>query len=232
MIKRYRFIAIEGIDGAGKRTQLELLATLMRSRNVGHVQFAFPNYQSFFGKMVGQFLNGDFGALGDVDAHFSALLYAGNRYESKSKLWEALGSDKVVISDRYVGSNLAHQTARVPAARRAKFLAWLQHLEYEVYGLPRETVVVYLRVPPRIAQDMVARKQARSYTRKQHDILEASLRHLETAARVYDQLARRTRGWVAVPCADATRGTVRDPLEIHRAVVAAIESVDKRLLRP
>lgn len=230
MITRYRFIAIEGIDGAGKRTQLELLAKLLKARGAGHVQFGFPDYHSFFGNMVGQYLNGDFGSLEEVDAHFSALLYAGDRYESKQKLWDALGSGKVVITDRYIGSNLAHQTARVPAAERKKFIAWLAHLEYEVYGLPRETVVVYLRVPPRAAQELVARKARRAYTRKSHDIQEASLRHLEQAAAVYDRLARTEKNWVRVECFHARRGQMKTPEEIHREVLAVVEKKHKGLL--
>ncbi len=225
MIKRYRFIAFEGIDGAGKRTQLELLAKMLKLRGVAHVQFSFPNYKSFFGRMVGQFLNGDFGSLDQIDAHFSALLYAGDRYESKEKLWDALHTGKVVIADRYVGSNLAHQTARMPEPQRAPFLRWLQELEYNVYGLPAETAVVYLRVPPRIAQEQVAKKAKRAYTGKSHDLLEASLRHLEEAAGIYDQLARASKNWMVVECFDAQRGEMKSPRAIHAEVVQALDSL-------
>jgi dTMP kinase len=182
--------------------------------------------------MVGQFLDGAFGTLEEVDAHFSALLYAGDRYESKEALWQALGSGKVVLTDRYVGSNLAHQAARVPARQRGQFIAWLKHLEYGVYGLPRETAVVYLRVPPRAAQALVARKAARAYTKKSHDLQEASLRHLEEAASVYDRLARAAPGWVTVDCFDAARSAMKTPSKVHGAVVSALESREKGLLRP
>jgi len=222
-MKHYRFIAIEGIDGAGKRTQLELLARRLRQSGVRFARFAFPNYKSFFGQMVGSFLNGEFGALADVDPHFSALLYAGNRLESRVRLCAALAAGKAVITDRYIGSNLAHQTARVPAAQRAAFLKWLMRLEYGVYALPKETVVVYLRVPPRAAQDLVARKARRAYTRKSHDIQEASLRHLGDAAAVYDRLARTQRNWVQVDCFDARRKMMKSPEEIHQAVWKAVE---------
>lgn len=224
MKKRYRFIAIEGIDGAGKRTQLDLLAKLLARRRVAHVRFGFPDYGSFFGRMVGQFLDGEFGSLADVDPHFSAMLYAGDRYESIGKLWRALDSGKVVISDRYIGSNLGHQTAREPAPRRARFLTWLKNLEYGVFGLPKETAVVYLRVPPRAAQDHVAKKARRGYTRKSHDIQEASLRHLQEAAAVYDGLARKEKNWLRVDCFDARRGVMKKPAEIHAEVVAALET--------
>ena len=71
-----KLIAIEGIDGSGKGTQLELLQKSLRARGVAVHATNFPHYQSWFGTMVGQFLNGKFGALESVDPHFAALLYA------------------------------------------------------------------------------------------------------------------------------------------------------------
>src|SRR5260370_27704182 len=129
--------------------------------------------------MVGQFLNGDLGPLEGVDPHFTALLYAGDRFEAKPKLQSALNNGQIVLVDRYVGSNLAHQTARVPPAKRSKFLEWIEHLEYGIYSLPPESLILYLRVPPQEAQRMVELKAARSYTSRQEDLLEPNLPHLE-----------------------------------------------------
>ena len=98
---RGKFIAIEGIDGSGKRTQLDLLARALESRGVDCAQFSFPRYESSFGRLVAQYLNGDFGPLTAVDAHLSALLYAGDRFESKAELEAALNAGKNVLADRY-----------------------------------------------------------------------------------------------------------------------------------
>ena len=203
-----KLIAIEGIDGSGKRTQVELLQKALVANRHAVYSTGFPQYDSWFGKMVGQFLNGDFGALETVDPHFSALLYAGDRFEAKFRLETALNQGKIVLADRYIGSNLAHQTARAPAANRPAFISWIEHLEYNIYNLPRETLVLYLRVPPRQAQQLVARKSPRSYTKNKQDILEASLRHLEDAAAMYDELSRRPN-WATIPCFDETRGAMR-----------------------
>jgi dTMP kinase len=230
MVSRYRFIAIEGIDGAGKRTQLALLARWLARRRVPCARWSFPQYGSFFGRMVGQFLDGAFGALGEVDPHFSALLYAANRFEARERLRAALASGRLVIADRYIGSNLAHQTARVPRAHQAAFLAWLRELEYGAFALPRESLVVYLRLPAAEAQRLVARKAARAYTRRQHDLQEASLRHLREAAAVYDRLARQ-RNWITVECVHHKGGGLKPPATIHRELVAAIERRGRRLMR-
>src|SRR5260370_14036218 len=174
--------------------------------------------------MVGQFLNGDLGPLEGVDPHFTALLYAGDRFEAKPKLEAALHNGQIVLADRYVASNLAHQTARVPPAQRSAFLKWIEHLEYAIYGLPRESLILYLRVPPLEAQRLVARKSARRYTSSQKDLQEASLRHLEDAAEMYDSLSRSTP-WATIQCFDATHGAMREPEQIAVDVLAAGEAM-------
>lgn len=221
-----RLIAIEGIDGSGKRTQLDLLAAAFAAAEGGHRIYStgFPQYDSWFGKMVGQFLNGDFGALDTVDPHFTALLYAGDRFEAKPKLEAALNNGQIVLVDRYIGSNLAHQTARVPAQQRDAFRRWIEHLEYGIYDLPREDLILYLRVPPSEAQRLVVQKSARSYTAAKRDILEASLRHLEEAAGIYDLLAREAP-WVTIECFDAARAAMRAPKEIAQDILAAVNKV-------
>ena len=161
MPARGKFIVLEGIDGSGKRTQMEMLARALRIEEYRMSRVSFPRYEGFFGKMAAQFLNGEFGPLEAVDPHFSALLYAGDRLESKPELEAALAEGKAVLADRYVGSNLAHQGARIPPGKRDEFLKWLKQLEYEVYGLPAEDLVVYLHVPPKEAQRLVGKKAAR-----------------------------------------------------------------------
>jgi dTMP kinase len=217
-----KLIAVEGIDGSGKRTQVDLLTLTLKSRGHSVYSTGFPQYDSWFGKMVGQFLNGDFGSLENVDPHFSALLYAGDRFESKFKLEAALDNGQIVLVDRYIGSNLAHQTARVPPAKRSEFLAWIEHLEYNVYGLPRESLILYLRVPPQEAQRLITLKAARSYTSAQKDLQEASFRHLQDAAEMYDSLSRSVP-WATIQCFDAMQGAMREPEEIAIEVLAAVE---------
>src|SRR5205807_1496541 len=216
-------IAIEGIDGSGKRTQMDLLHGVIAAGEGGHSVYStgFPQYDSWFGKMVGQFLNGDLGSLENVDPHFTTLLYAGDRFEAKPKLEAALNNGQIVLVDRYVGSNLAHQTARVPSEKRAVFLEWIEHLEYGIYGLPKEDLVLYLRVPAMEAQKLVALKSARSYTSAQKDLLEASLRHLEDAAQMYDSLSKRPN-WNTIECFDSKRNQMRAAEDIAKEALGTV----------
>jgi dTMP kinase len=221
-----KLIAIEGIDGSGKRTQMNLLHGVIAAGEGGHNVYStgFPQYDSWFGKMVGQFLNGELGALEAVDPHFTALLYAGDRFEAKPKIENALNQGKIVLIDRYIGSNLAHQTARAPTEKRDDFRRWIEHLEYNIYGLPREDLILYLRVPPTEAQKLVARKSQRSYTNAKQDLQEASLRHLQDAAAMYDQLAR-SAPWVTIECFDTKSGAMRPVKDIAREVLASVEPI-------
>ena len=92
MPARGKLIVLEGIDGSGKRTQLEALARELSARQIVSTSISFPRYEGFFGKLVARFLNGEFGSLAAVDPHFSALLYAGDRLESKPALEASLAS--------------------------------------------------------------------------------------------------------------------------------------------
>jgi dTMP kinase len=173
--------------------------------------------------MAGQYLNGDFGSLEAVDPHFSALLYAGDRFEAKARIESDLASGQTVVADRYIGSNLAHQSARVPPEKRAEFLQWLKQLEYQVYALPAEDLVIYLRVPPAEAHRLVGEKAARDYTKLRHDIHESDLAHLQATSEVYDQLARQPN-WVKIECYDSAAAALRAPESIHQEVLAAVQA--------
>lgn len=216
-----KLIAAEGIDGSGKQTQVKLLARELEARGYKVLATGFPQYGSCFGKMVGQFLNGDFGPLDALDPHLTALLYAGDRFECKRPLVAALQNGEIVLADRYVGSNLAHQTARSAPEKRDQFRAWVEHLEYSIYELPKEDLVLYMRVPPHEAQALVAKKSARAYTDSAHDILESNIRHLQDAADIYDQLSRGSN-WKTIDCFDVAKQAMRAPEAIAADALTAV----------
>ncbi|MGA9886556.1 MAG: hypothetical protein WBQ31_03590, partial [Candidatus Acidiferrales bacterium] len=180
-------------------------------------------YDGFFGKLVARFLNGEFGALDVVDPHFSALLYAGDRWEARPALESDLAAGRTLLADRYIASNLAHQGARASRETRQEFLAWLKQLEYQVYALPVEDLVVYLRVPAEEAQRLVGEKARRDYTKLQRDLQESNLAHLRAASEVYDELTRQPN-WVKIECYDGSARALLSPEEIHKEILAAIDA--------
>lgn len=224
MAERGKFIAIEGVDGSGKRTQLDLLGQALETRGIPCARFSFPRYESSFGKLIARFLNGEFGDLASVDAHFSALLFAGDRFEAKSDLEAALKAGSTVLADRYIGSNLAHQTARVNAPQQEEFIVWLKRLEYGLYGLPAEDLVLYMRLPVAEAHRLVGMKEARAYTTARRDLQEADVRHLGQAALVYERLAMQPN-WATIECSAAASDTapaLLSPEQIHAAVLKTV----------
>src|SRR5580704_15426600 len=112
-------IAIEGIDGSGKGTQSRILVERLRQSGRKVELISFPRYEeTFFGRLIGSFLNGQFGTLDQVHPVLVSLLFAGDRFESRPKLEKALATCDVVVLDRYVASNVAHQGAKILGADR------------------------------------------------------------------------------------------------------------------
>ena len=223
MPARGKFIVFEGIDGSGKRTQLEMLAVALGRKGIACSRIGFPQYGGFFGKLVARFLNGEFGSLDEVDPHFSALLYAGDRLEARPAIESALADGKALLADRYVGSNLAHQGSRVPKEKRQEFFGWLKQLEYGIYALPAEDLVIYLRVPVAEAHRLIGNKAPRDYTNLRRDLQEADLSHLESASQVYDDLSQQLH-WVRIECFDSAAQAIRPLAAIHEEILAAVES--------
>ena len=224
---RGMLIVFEGIDGAGKRTQVSLLAAALAARNIVSETISFPVYQTFYGRLIERYLRGEFGALEDVDPHFSAMLFASDRLKQRERMIEALQEGKTILADRYVASNLAHQGARVPAAQRGEFLDWLRKHEYGANEMPAEDLVLYLRIDPNQAQDRMLLRRSSPAGQSAGDLHESDRKHLSAAAALYDDLAREEH-WITIDCVEPATGHPRSPEEIHALVTAA---VDVRLAR-
>jgi len=194
-------IELEGIDGSGKGTQAQRLVKRLTDEGWSVELFSFPRYtETAFGKIVGDFLNGRFGSLEEVDPFVAALFYAGDRFESRRLLKAALDKTDVVVCDRYVASNVAHQAAKLEnAEQQAELIEWVERLEFDVFGLPRPDLVLLLDVPVEVSQQLIAHKEKRSYTDRKADLQEANLSYLEKVRRLYHQLAQRPQ-WRLVEC--------------------------------
>ncbi|MCC7423563.1 MAG: thymidylate kinase [Planctomycetaceae bacterium] len=198
-------IAIEGIDGSGKGTQSARLVE--RWNEAGHktALLSFPQYgTTLFGRAVGDFLNGRFGSLDAVHPFLASLLYAGDRFESRNVLQQLLDTHEHVVLDRYVASNLAHQGAKCDGPARAELLDRIRTIEHEIYGMPVADRTILLDLPALQAQELIARKAARTYTEKAADLQEADGRYLARVSEVYRELAvADSHHWRIISCSDA-----------------------------
>lgn len=196
-------IAIEGIDGSGKGTQAQLLIDRMKAANIECVLHSFPGYKlNPYGELVGRYLNGDFGD--KVAPELAAVLYAGDRLTKKAEIDDQLKSGITVVCDRYIDSNLAHQSARVAGTvEQANLRQLIYRIEYVIHGMPPPALTVYLDMPLFAAARNVAAKKARTYTDKRADLHEADRGHLAATQRVYTELARVAGpNGVVIQCCD------------------------------
>ncbi len=194
-------VALEGIDGSGKGTHAKRLHDRLCAAGRSIKLFSFPRYsETVFAKSIADFLNGRFGELDSVNPFLASLLYAGDRFESRQVLLDALTENDVVLCDRYVPSNIAHQGAKLPIGQRNEFIAWIQRVEYEIYQLPRPNLVLLLDLPASEAQKLITRKQSRDYTHKRADLQEADRDYLEKVRALYLSFAEAGPDWQIVKC--------------------------------
>jgi dTMP kinase len=215
-------LAIEGIDGSGKGTQAALLADAARAAGYSVASFSFPRYDGNpFSVAIGDYLNGELGGLDEVHPQLAALLYACDRLHARPELVAALADVDLVVCDRYVASNLAHQGAKLEGEARERVIEWLLQVEYGEFALPRPDLVVLFDAPAALARELVARKGAREYTTLEADILESDTEGAGASREVYLALAQRD-GWRVVTTA-GDDGGARDVGEIAAEVWAAVE---------
>ena len=108
-------IVLEGLDGAGKSTQVKKLKEYLTERCGSLEYIHFPRYDApVYGDLIGRFLQGEFGSIDAVHPQLVALLFAEDRHRAAPMMREALDAGKVVLLDRYVYSNIAYQCAKLP----------------------------------------------------------------------------------------------------------------------
>ena len=215
-------VALEGIDGSGKGTQAARLVETARAAGLRAALFSFPRYDDNpFSRAIGDYLNGGLGSLDEVHPALASVLYAGDRLHAKPELLDAIAANDLVVCDRYVASNLAHQGGRLEGEARARLIAWVEEVEFGEFGLPRPDLVVLLDTSPSLARALVARKAARAYTSLAEDIHEEADEHLAATRAVYRELAARS-GWEVVATADA-EGELREVDEIAADVWRIVE---------
>lgn len=219
-------ITIEGIDGSGKGTQTKLLFEKLRKK-FKTVMFSFPSYENtFFGREVGAFLRGEYGTIDQVHPKIASILFAGDRYEKSKEIRKYLDEGYIVICDRYADSNIAHQVSKLPHGERESMMQWLDELEYEVMGIPRPDMTLFLDIPSNITTELVLKKEERTYTESKEDIHEADHDYLKETMELYRDLCD-IRGWINIDCIDEETGQLKTIEEINKQLLKIILTFDK-----
>lgn len=215
-------IAIEGIDGAGKGTQVQALVKRFHESGLSCGTLQFPRYsETTFGAAIGDFLNGRFGTLDQVHPQLAAVLYAGDRFESKDVLLQLLDENDVVVLDRFTGSNLAHQAAKLEGEQRQELSRWIDHVEHVVFGLPRPDLNVLIDISSDWSRQLVSRKAARDYTDQEADLQEADVPYQEKVRRCYLDVANQRSDWAIVNSVDEA-GSLKSIEDVNNDIYSRV----------
>ena len=223
------FIVLEGLDGAGKSTQIRMLRQLFADRGVESEYVHFPRFDSpVYGQLIARFLRGEFGGVQEVDPYLVALIFAGDRADAAPQIRQWLAEGKAVVLDRYVYSNVGFQCAKLPAGEERDRLAdWIVNLEFGHNALPRPDLSLFLDVPFACTERKLSEVRAgddRDYLQGGQDIHEASLQLQQDVRSVYLASAAKDPSLRVVDCSDAS-GAMESPEGIFAKIRAELTPI-------
>ena len=212
-----KLIVLEGTDGSGKSTQLELLAARLEREKTDFQRLRFPRYDKDSSALIRMYLGGEFGGRPtDVNPFAASLFFAVDRYASYAQDWkDYYAKGGLLISDRYTTSNAVHQGSKLTGSAQREFFGWLYDTEFEKMRLPKPDLVILLDLPIALSREMLRHREADTHTTA--DIHEKNTAYLESC-RAAAAAAAEYYGWAVVNC--AKDGKVRSVEDIHEEIYA------------
>lgn len=220
------FIVLEGLDGAGKSTQVRMLQEYFEKQGKVTKFLHFPRTDdSIFGDLIAKFLRGDLGAVDSVNPYLVALIYACDRNDAQNTIKEWLDEGIVVIADRYVSSNIAFQCAKIEDAEQRRILReWIINLEFEYYHLPKPNINLFLDVPFSFTKKKLTEQRDgddRDYLQGKSDIHENDLTLQERVREVYLWQCEIDSSVCRIGC-ESDAGQMLSPEAINTKVIEAV----------
>lgn len=221
-------VVLEGLDGAGKSTQVRRFREYLEERCSSLEYIHFPRYGSpVYGGLISRFLRGDFGSNDAVHPQLVALLFAEDRHGASEEIKEMLASGGTVLLDRYVYSNIAYQCAKLSDEAEAEELRkWIIDTEYGSFGLPRPDLNIFLDVPIGFVEESLGKQRGgddRSYLAGARDIHEADIEFQKRVRAMYQRQAALDPSFVIVDCSDGN-GCMLPPDDIFDKIKAVYEN--------
>lgn len=221
------FIVLEGLDGAGKSTQVSKITNVLSERGIEYEFIHFPRYDApYYGELISKFLRGEFGSVDKVDPYLVATLYAEDRADAAPMIQGWIDDNKVVITDRFVYSNIAFQCAKIDdAEERNRLMEWIYSFEFEHNALPKPDISLFLDVPFEFTKKSLSEGREgsdRNYLDGEVDIHEESLELQIRVREMYLACAERDSMLQVVDCSDE-RGDIDRPENIFERVIQLIK---------
>jgi dTMP kinase len=228
-----KLIVIEGLDGAGKSTQISLLKEWFAERKLQCRYIHFPRTDTpYFGELIARFLRGEFGDISHVDPYLVAMLFAGDRKDAAPMIEAWLGEKYYVIIDRYTYSNIAFHSAKLSSPEEAgKLRDWIMKLEFDHFAIPKPDINIFLDVPFRFTEEKLKNQRQgddRGYLLGNHDIHESSLEFQKMVRDVYIKVAADDSFLQVIKCYNADN-TIFTPDEIFHLILDKLK--EKNILR-
>ena len=224
-------VVLEGLDGAGKSTQVKKLRTYLESL-YGSLEYVhFPRYDApVYGDLISRFLRGDFGSNESVHPQLVALLFAEDRHGAAPAMKETLEKGGVILLDRYVYSNIAYQCAKLKNDQEAEALRdWIFNTEYGDFALPKPDLNIFLDVPISFVESKLKADRAgddRDYLAGGQDIHEADIEFQKKVRAIYQRQCELDPKFIRIDCSDE-EGKMLPPGEIFAKVKEVVDSAIK-----
>jgi dTMP kinase len=223
-----KIVVIEGLDGAGKSTQIELLKTQLEIIGIDYKYIHFPMLnQGKYGELIAEFLRGEYGTVKDVHPKLVAVLFANDRKEHLKKINQWLHEGYFVLMDRYVNSNIAFQCAKVEdKLEKEKLKKWILELEYNYNKLPLPFISFFLNVSLNFISRSLSNVRdgrEREYLNGKQDIHERSLTLQEKVHKEYLTMLTEQNKFICIDCCDENNYLLT-PEHINKKIMAEIKT--------
>lgn len=218
-----KLIVIEGAcDGVGKTTQYNLLKEYLENKGFNVYNHHFPTYNSKQGKLVEEYLNGDFGSPEELSPYLINSMYAVDRALTwKEELKEKYDNGDIILLDRYTTSSLIYQSCLYETEKeKAEFIDYVEEYEYEKLGLKRPDIVIFLTGDFDALSNL--RKNRTDYEGNSNDVYE---RDINIMKKIYDNssFVAKHMNFEIIKC--DKDGKLRSIEDIHNEIISKIENM-------
>lgn len=226
-----KLIVIDGTDGSGKATQVDLLAKRLTKEGYKVKLVDFPEYyKNFFGGFIAHCLQEQYYNWTGIHPKIASIAYAADRWESSEQIKKWLAGGYVVLANRYVSANQIHQGGKLKDNKKRKeFMSWLDTMEHEIFKIPRPAVVLYLALPISVTQKLIkARAESgvkRAYLKRKTDLVEYDLEYLENSRKSAIWLAKNFNYFKKIEC--AAKNEILSREKIHEMVYEKVKRIIK-----
>ena len=184
---------------------------------------SFHNYESNRSELVKIYLSGELAENPkEISPYIASTFYAADRYVTFKREYEKYyNNGGIILADRYTTSNMVHQAGKIEdAEERKKFLDWLWDFEFNLYGLPVPTQIIFLNMPTEYAIKLMKNRKNKFTNEEKKDIHERNLEHLKDA---YNEALKVSKkyNWYEIKCIKDNR--IRTIDDIHEEIFKEIK---------